>query len=168
MIGKWRLMILLGLFCWWVPSVFADEVKTALDRNQPIEITAQQLEVLQQQRQSIFTGDVVAKQGEMTLSAEKLIVFLQQDQDQIERLEAIGRVRVVQLDRIATAEKAVFYQLEERLVLSGNAEVTQGQNKISGDEITLYLKENRSLVQSTKNGRVKAVITPEKKQKISE
>lgn len=165
MIGKWLLMILLGLFCWWVPSVFADEVKTALDRNQPIEITAQQLEVLQQQRQSIFTGDVVAKQGEMTLSAEKLIVFLQQDQDQIERLEAIGGVRVVQFDRIATAEKAVFYQLEERLVLSGNAEVTQGQNKISGDEITLYLKENRSLVQSSKNGRVKAVITPEKKQK---
>ena len=157
-------MILLGLFCWCVPVVFAGEVEPELDRNQPIEITAQQLEVLQQQRQSIFTGDVVAKQGEMTLYAERLIVFLQQDQDQIERLEAIGGVRVLQLDRIATAEKAVFYQVEERLVLSGNAEVTQGQNEISGDEITLYLKENRSLVQSSENGRVKAVIIPEKKQ----
>ncbi|MCD6580326.1 MAG: lipopolysaccharide transport periplasmic protein LptA [Desulfuromusa sp.] len=162
--NRWFLMIFLGLFCWCVPVVFAGEVKPELDRNQPIEITAQQLEVLQQQRQSIFTGDVVAKQGEMTLYAEKLIVFLQQDQDQIERLEAIGGVRVLQLDRIATAEKAVFYQVEERLVLSGNAEVTQGQNEISGDEITLYLKENRSLVQSSENGRVKAVIIPEKKQ----
>ena len=100
----------------------------------------------------------------MTLYAEKLIVFLQKDQDQIERLEAIGGVQVLQLDRIATAEKAVFYQVEERLVLSGNAEVTQGQNKIFGDEITLYLKENRSPVQSFENGRVKAVIVPEKKQ----
>ncbi len=164
MMARWFLMILLGLFCWCAPGVFAGEVTPALDRNQPIEITAQQLEVLQQQRQSIFTGDVIAKQGEMTLHAEKLIVFLQKDQDLVERLEAIGAVRVLQLDRIATAEKAVFYQVEERLVLSGNAEVIQGQNKISGDEITLYLKENRSLVESSENGRVKAVIVPEKKQ----
>lgn len=164
MMGRWLLLMLFGLSCWCVPGVFADEEKPELDRNQPIEITAQQLEVLQQQRQSIFTGDVVAKQGEMTLYADKLIVFLQQDQDRVDRLEAIGEVRVLQLDRIATGEKAVFYQMEERLVLSGNAEVTQGQNKISGDEITLYLKENRSLVQSSENGRVKAVIIPEKKQ----
>jgi len=147
-----------------VPVVVAAEGKPELDRNQPIEITSQKLEVLQQQRQSIFTGDVVAKQGDMTLFAEKLIVFLHQDQNQVERLEAIGGVRVLQLDRIATAEKAIFYQLEEKLVLSGNAEVTQGKNEISGDEITLYLKENRTLITSSENNRVKAVIVPEKKQ----
>ncbi len=161
---RWFFLLLPGLLCWCVPVVFADDTKPELDRNQPVEITAQQLEVLQQQRQSIFIGDVIARQGEMTLYAEKLIVFLQPDQDQVERLEALGGVRVIQLDRIATAEKAVFYQLEEKLVLSGNAEVTQGKNNISGDEITLYLKENRSLVESSENGRVRAVIIPEQKQ----
>ncbi|MDX2494199.1 MAG: lipopolysaccharide transport periplasmic protein LptA [Desulfuromusa sp.] len=164
MMGRWLLLVLLGISSCCVSVVFAAEVKPELDRNQPIEITSQKLEVLQQQRQSIFTGDVVAKQGDMTLFAEKLIVFLHQDQDQVERLEAIGGVRVLQLDRIATAEKAVFYQLEEKLVLSGNAEVTQGKNEISGDEITLYLKENRTLITSSENNRVKAVIIPEKKQ----
>lgn len=164
MMGRWLLLVLLGISSCCVSVVFAAEVKPELDRNQPIEITSQKLEVLQQQRQSIFTGDVVAKQGDMTLFAEKLIVFLHQDQDQVERLEALGGVRVLQLDRIATAEKAVFYQLEEKLVLSGNAEVTQGKNEISGDEITLYLKENRTLITSSENNRVKAVIIPEKKQ----
>lgn len=164
MLGRRILLLLLILSCCCVTVVLAIETTPALDRNQPIEITAQQLEVLQQQRQSIFTGNVVAKQGEMTLYAEKLIVFLQQNQDQIERLDAVGGVRVLQLDRIATAEKAVFHQIEETLVLTGNAEVTQGENKISGDEITLYLKENRTLIKSSDNGRVKAVIVPEQKQ----
>ena len=162
--GRWVLLILLGIFCWCVPSALAGEGEPEIDRNQPIEITARQLEVMQQQRQSIFTGDVVAKQGEMTLYADKLIVVFQKEQDQVERLEAIGGVRVLQLDRVATAEKAIFFQLEERLVLSGDAEVTQGQNKISGAEITLYMKENRSLIKSSESGRVKAVIVPEKKQ----
>lgn len=164
MMGRWLLSILLFVSCCCVSTVLAGETAPEPDRNQPIEITAQQLEVLQQQRQSIFTGDVVAKQGDMTLYAEKLIVIFQKDQDQIERLDAIGGVRVLQLDRIATAKKAVFHQMEEILVLIGNAEVTQGENKISGDEITLYLKENRTLIKSSEENRVKAFIVPEKKQ----
>ncbi|MFK5926522.1 MAG: lipopolysaccharide transport periplasmic protein LptA [Desulfuromusa sp.] len=164
MMSRGLLLLSLGFLCCCASVVCADEAALKLDRNQPIEITAQQLEVLQQQRQSIFTGEVVAKQGEMTLYAEKLLVFFQKDQNQVERLEAIGKVRVIQLDRVATAEKAVFYQAEETLVLIGNAEVTQGKNTISGDEITLYLKENRTLIKSSGKSRVKAIIVPEKKQ----
>ncbi len=166
--GRWFLLLCVGfLFC-CTPGALAEEVRPELDRNQPIEITSQRLEVLQQQRQSIFSGDVVAQQGDMTLRAETLIAFFQKDQNQIERLEATGNVRVIQLDRMATAEKATFYQLEEVLTLSGQAEVKQGENSIFGDEITLFLKENRSLVESSTHGRVKAVIVPEKKQEKSE
>lgn len=164
MILRWFLLVSLGILFCSGSAAYAAAVNLKLDRNQPIEITAQKLEVLQQQRQSIFTGEVVAKQGEMTLYAEKLIVIFQKDQDQIERLDAIGGVRVLQLDRVATADKAVFHQAEETLVLIGNAEVTQGKNKVSGDEITLYAKENRTLIKSSEQRRVKATIVPEKKQ----
>jgi len=164
MILRWFLLVTLGLLFCCGSVAFATEATPKLDRTQPIEITAQELEVLQQQRQSIFTGEVVATQGDMTLYAEKLTVFFQQDQDQIKRLEATGKVRVIQLDRVATADKAVFHQTDDTLVLIGNAEVTQGQNKVSGDEITLYLKENRTLIKSSKKNRVKATIVPEKKQ----
>ena len=164
MILRRFLLVSLGILFCCGSVAFAAEANPKLDRNQPIEITAQQLEVLQQQRQSIFTGEVVAKQGDMTLYAEKLIVVFQKEQDQVERMDAIGKVRVIQLDRVATAKKAVFHQTEETLVLIGNAEVTQGENKVSGDEITLYLKENRTLIKSSEKSRVKATIVPKKKQ----
>ncbi len=159
---KWFLVLFVS-FC-WTSTGFAAGQTAAPDTTQPIEITAQKLELIQQQRQSIFTGDVVATQGDMTLSADKLTVFLLENQDQIDRLEAVGTVKVVQLDRVATADRAVFYQLEEKLVLSGHAVVVQDNNKVSGEEIVIYLKENRSVIKSSNNSRVKAVIVPVKKQ----
>ncbi|WP_321369919.1 lipopolysaccharide transport periplasmic protein LptA [uncultured Desulfuromusa sp.] len=161
---RWFLFVFLTIVQCSVPQVFAAEVDGELDRNQPIVVTAQQLEVLQQQRQSVFTGEVVAKQGDMTLYAEKLIIIFQQDQDQVERMDAVGGVRVIQLDRVATAEKAVFRQAEETLVLVGSAEVTQGNNTVTGDEITVFLKENRTVIKSSEKNRVKATIVPEKSQ----
>ncbi len=162
MMGRW-LLLLFGVLCCCVSVAFAEEVTSGFDRNQPVEITAQQLEVLQLERQSIFTGDVVAVQGEMTLHADKLIVYLQEAQQQIDRLEAIGGVKFVQLDRVATADRAVFQQVDEVLILTGNAVVTQGGNSVSGDEITLFIQEDRTVVKGSKTNRVKAVIVPEKK-----
>jgi len=162
MMGRW-LLLLSGVLCCCVSVTFAEEVTSGFDRNQPVEITAQQLEVLQLERQSIFTGDVVAVQGEMTLHADKLIVYLQEAQQQIDRLEAIGGVKFVQLDRVATADRAVFQQVDEVLILTGNAVVTQGGNSVSGDEITLFIQEDRTVVKGSKTNRVKAVIVPEKK-----
>lgn len=129
----------------------------------PIEVTAQQLEADQQQRKAVFSGDVVAKQGDITLYSEKLIVYSLPEEDRVDRLEALGHVRVVQLDRVATAERAIYRQQQETLELYGQAEVQQGQNRVSGDEITVYLRENRSVVKSD-GGRVKAVLFPQKKQ----
>ena len=160
--AKCFFIFLLCLSCFVSIGSAADK-GAALDTNQPIEITAQQLEAIQQQRQSIFTGHVVAKQGDMTLTADKLTIFLLEKDDQVDRLEAVGSVKVVQLDRVATANQAVFYQGTEKLVLSGDAVVVQDKNKVSGDEIIIYLKENRSVIKSPESGRVRAVIVPTKK-----
>ncbi|MCW8859132.1 MAG: lipopolysaccharide transport periplasmic protein LptA [Deltaproteobacteria bacterium] len=141
----------------------AGQLTSEVDSSQPIEITSQQLEILQLEQKSVFTGNVVAKQGGMTLAAEQIIVFFLEEGNQIDRLEAIGNVHFTQLDREATADRAVYRQQEEVLFLVGSAQVKQGLNQINGDEITLYIKENKSLVKSSEQNRVKAVIVPEQK-----
>ena len=156
-------LLLLGLL-FYPSTVFAQQEQIPQPAALPIEVTAQQLEANQEQRQAIFSGDVVAKQGDITLYCDKLVVFSLPEQDQVDRLEASGNVRVIQLDRTATADRAVYRQLQGTLVLSGNAQVHQGQNLLTGSEITVYLLENRSVVKGGEGGRVKAVLYPEKKQ----
>ena len=131
----------------------------------PIDITSDRLDVDEQGGSAVFTGQVIVKQRDMTVYAEKLVIYRDQTSEQIERIEASGGVRVVQQDRVGTAENATFYQQEDKLTLTGDARVQQGQNLISGAEIILLLKENKSLVKSDEDGRVRAVFFPEQEQK---
>ena len=134
----------------------------AADSDQPLEISSRQLEVFQEQQKSVFSGDVVAEQGEMTLHTDMLTVIFD-GQNDVRRIEATGAVRINDPIRNARGDHAVFDRDEETLIISGNAVVVQGDNRISGDEIILFIGQNRSLVRSKDSGRVRAVILPEPK-----
>lgn len=152
------------ILCWAPVSYGATELPEPAGRG-PIDVTADRLDVDEQNGTAVFIGQVVATQGDMTVYADKLVVRRDQKTEQVEKIEASGGVRVVQQDRIATAQQAVFYQLEEKLILNGAAEIRQGQNMVSGEEIVFFLKDNRSLVKSGEDGRVRAVFFPEQEQK---
>jgi lipopolysaccharide export system protein LptA len=66
---------------------------------------------------------------------------------------------------VATAEKAVYYQSEEKMVLTGNPVVRMGKDFVEGDRITMFLKEERSVVESSKDKKVRAVIFPKGKKR---
>jgi lipopolysaccharide export system protein LptA len=77
---------------------------------------------------------------------------------EIDRVEAEGAVKIQQGERMAVADKALYLAkaLPRRLVLTGEARVWQGTNSITGYQITYYLDENRSLVDSQGSRRVRA------------
>ncbi len=146
----------------WVAPASAQGLFATSATGEPVDITANELEVLEQKKQSIFRGDVVVTQGDMRLRSDHLVVFFD-EQNQIRRIEAQGQVELVDPQRRATGERAVYDRQEDILQLSGQAVVVQGENRVAGDEIVLYLGENRSLVRSRDAGRVRAVIIPEEK-----
>lgn len=156
------LKYLLLLVFTWTLNAGAVDFFAAADSDQPLEITSSQLEVFQQEQKSVFSGEVVAQQGDMTLFTDQLTVIFD-DQNDVSRVEAAGNVRIEEPLRTARGDHAVFDRQADTLILSGNAEVVQGENRISGDEITLFIGQNRSVVRSKDSGRVRAVILPEEK-----
>jgi lipopolysaccharide export system protein LptA len=107
-----------------------------------------------------FLGNVVARQGEVVIYSAVLTLFYSEGSKDIDRVEADRDVRIVQGDRVATAEKAVFYQADGRIVLTGNARVHQGEDFVEGDVITVLLGEEKSVVQGREGSRVNAVFHP--------
>ena len=128
----------------------------------PIEVTSLQMESDQQSGRVFFSGQVVGKRGDMTIYADALTLFFVEidGNRKLERLDAEGNVRVVEGERVATAQKLEFLQAAEKMTLTGDAEVHQGKNLVAGDEIILFIREDRSLVKSGKDGRVRAVFLP--------
>jgi len=109
----------------------------------------------------VFTGNVVARQNNSVQYAERMEVYLDEKGDRILRTVSTGNVRVITKDcRTGTARRAEYNELEQRVVLSGNARVWQEDNVVSGESITIYLSQDRSVVQGGKQERVKAVFYP--------
>jgi lipopolysaccharide export system protein LptA len=128
--------------------------------SRPIEILADRLSADSVRNSVTFEGNVVAKQGDVTLHADRLFAEYSRSAGVIEKILAEGNVRAIQEDKEARAARAMFYNLEQRIVLSGDANLTQGGNTVNGETVTIYLRENRSVVTGGDGGRVRAVIQP--------
>jgi len=114
----------------------------------------------------IFTGNVEAVSDDINIDCQKIELYYENlaGDDEPEKgrfrvLEIIATEQVV-ISRTdggtATAEKAVYYQNDEKVVLTGKPVVKQGADFVEGSKITLFLKEGKSLVE----GKAKAVLFP--------
>jgi lipopolysaccharide export system protein LptA len=131
------------------------------DNNAPVTVDADQLENLQKEGLIVFTGNVVASQNSSTQYADRMEVYLDPKGDTIVRTISTGNVRIITKDcRMGTAKRAEYYDAEQRVVLIGNARVWREDNVVTGERITMYLAEDRSVVEGGKQERVKAVFYP--------
>ncbi len=154
--------VLLLLFSLLLPAVaaMAAPANGAHRQEQPIDITSERLEADDAARQIHFIGNVVAKQGDVTLYAREMVVTLQPKGQEIDRIEAFDDVRIVQGERVATGQKGVYLSKKGQIVLTGSPQVHQGEDVVTGDEITVFLDESRSIVKSDAGSRVKATFHP--------
>jgi lipopolysaccharide export system protein LptA len=131
------------------------------DSQQPLTVDADKMERFGKQGLVVFSGNVVARQNNSVQYADRVEVYLDEKGDRVQRTVSTGNVRVVTRDcRTATAQRAEYFDLEQRVTLIGNARAWQDDNVVSGETITIYLSQDRSLVESGKQERVKAVFFP--------
>ena len=135
--------------------------KAADDKNQPVTVDADKMERYGKESLVVFTGNVVARQNNSVQYADRMEVYLDEKGDRILRTVSTGTVKIITRDcRTGTARRAEYHDLEQRVVLIGNARVWQEDNVVSGDTITIFLSQDRSVVQGGHQERVKAVFYP--------
>jgi len=71
--------------------------------DQPLEVTAQELEADDRARTVVFSGDVVARQGDVVIYAQKITISYAEKDRQVESIVAEKYVRIVQGPKVATA-----------------------------------------------------------------
>jgi lipopolysaccharide export system protein LptA len=131
------------------------------ERQQPVTVDADKMERFGKEGLVVFTGNVVARQNNSVQYADRMEVYLDEIGDKILRTVSTGAVRIITADcRTGTAQRAEYYDLDQRVVLIGNARVWQEDNVVSGETITIFLSQDRSVVQGGKQERVKAVFYP--------
>jgi lipopolysaccharide export system protein LptA len=145
-----------------------------LQSDSPLRIASDRMEANQTDKTVLFEGHVVVKQDNLTITGKRLKVYSAEGLkdgaaqsamvDKIDRIEVEGDVTISQQDKTATAEKAVYYHQEQKIVLSGQPMVTQGEDRIQGRLITLLLAQGKSIVEGGAETPVQALLHPAKKE----
>jgi outer membrane protein assembly factor BamD len=133
---------------------------TTIERGQPIDITSDKVETYWKENLIIFKGNVIARQKDMVIYADSLEAVIVEDGKGIDRVTAGGNVKIQQGLRVANCQKAIFYNRDQKVVLTGDPKVMEGDNIVSGEEIIFDIEKNRVDVKGGPSGRGKAKIQP--------
>lgn len=122
------------------------------DKNdrEPIAITSHSMNADKLGDKVTFTGNVVLKKEGMTLSSDSMVVFYDAGSKSVREIEAHGNVVVRKEGREAHSSKASYFNREEKIVLTGDARINENENQIGGEKITLFLNDDRSIVEGGK------------------
>ena len=142
-----------------------------LNRDQPVKIESDSLEVRDKSQQATFIGKVKLTQGDTILQCARLVIFYEDGSaapaqkkssaqtaqkgggglgggQNIKRAEAKGDVLVTQKDQTAKGDNGVFDVKANTVTLMGNVVVTQGTNVLRGDRMVVDLTTGVARVES--------------------
>ena len=158
--------------------------KAGADQNVSTTITAKKMTVKNQDSQAVFEGTVVLTRGSLLVYSDRMVVmFRTQDPPVIDtqnghegvkgvtplrgpdvvpavsnrsvnRIEATGRVRIEKDSGSATCEKAIYYHEGDKIVLTGDPVAWDKGTRVSGKQITMFLAEDRSVVEGGSHVRI--------------
>ena len=132
---------------------------TFAEKKEQTTITSQTMTVKGKSRQTVFEGTVVLKKGDLVMRSDHMVVTFKKDVQngsrqtegetipQVNRIVANGNVVIEKSDGRATCGRALYDTDEEKLVLTESPIAWQGGTKIQGAQMTMFLKEERSIVE---------------------
>ncbi|SCY48186.1 LptA/OstA family protein [Microvirga guangxiensis] len=144
---------------------------------EPIKIDANKLDVFDKEGRAVFSGDVVAVQGESTMKCTAMTVFYEQQQNQggaqpaaatpqgpsesaIKKIDCKGPVTIVSRTQVATGDNATFDRGANKILLTGNAALSDGPNVTRGERVTYDINTGVASIDTKPGGRVRALFVP--------
>lgn len=140
--------------------------------NAPVDVAADRIEVQDRADRAIFSGNVVVRQAELTLTAARLTVAYSSGGGvELRRIDATGGVTVRSPSETARGNVGI-YDLDRRIItLIGDVSLVQRDAKVNGGRLTIDLDSGRAVMDgggppgtSSQGGRVTGTFTvPQKK-----
>lgn len=142
----------------------------------PIDITANEAEVVQSKCLAVWRGQAEARQGDARLRADTIDVYaviksVGADGKPVcggtDRIEATGRVFYVTDKQSARGDRAVYSQTADTVVMTGNVVIIQGDDVAQGERLTIKVGDKSAVLEPAtdaqgKPKRVRGVFYPAK------
>lgn len=157
-----RFTTLVSIALLFAGGAAAQETDVALsgirtDSKLPVEVTSDSLAVNQTDGTAIFTGNVVVVQGDMRLTApEMTVIYEPGGTNRVDEIRATGGVTLITPTEAAESADANYTVASGVVVMTGDVLLTQGQNAIAGQKLTVNLDDGTGRME----GRVTTILQP--------
>ncbi|MEP6960369.1 MAG: LptA/OstA family protein [Nitrospirota bacterium] len=158
--------------------------KDGVDQAVGTTITAKKMTVKNQDSQALFEGTVILTRGSLVVYSDRMVVTFRTQNPaasdnqkgheavkgvapakepgpmpavsnrSVNKIEATGRVKIEKDSGSATCEKAIYYHDGDKIVLTGDPVAWDKGTRVSGRQITMFLAEDRSVVEGGTHVRI--------------
>jgi LPS export ABC transporter protein LptC/lipopolysaccharide transport protein LptA len=120
----------------------------------PISVDSGIMNYAEKDRIIHFEKDVKIVTETTRINSERADFFLQKENSELDHLYAQGKVNIQHEQKKGTGNQATYYANDHRLVLEGNPKLKEtGKADIVGRVLTLFLADDRILIDGQEDGR---------------
>jgi len=154
-----RLLLLLAAAATAVPAipsaaaaparngVCAQSALKGHNSNAPVDWDAQRIEVQDQQGKAILTGNVVARQAELTLTASRVVAaYSKKPSTHVDRLDASGGVVIKGPGETAKGAFGIYDLNQKIITMVGGVTLTRCDATVSGARLVYDLNSGRAVM----------------------
>lgn len=148
------------------------------DKDQPMNIEADRVDIDDEKGTSTFRGNVVIKRGSLLIKGNRVVVYRDKEKN-LDKIHSTGNLAHFQQrpegktdDVIAEGQELFYDAVKEVLLVRHKGKVVQGGDTFQGDRIVYDSKRNLVEARGSKssngksnNGRVQMTLQPTQKDK---
>lgn len=136
---------------------------------EPVKVDANRLEVFDKESKAVYSGDVVAVQGQSILRCASMVISYAQARSgqapapgstSIQQIDCEGPVSLLSGTLSATSQKMVYHAASDTVTLTGRVVIADCENVQRGERVVYDVKTGRAKVDAGPSGRVQGVFTP--------
>ena len=119
-----------------------------------ILIESEELIITNEPLTTTFIGNVYAFDNEIKLWSDKILILYTETEGQIDQIKSFGNTKLVRENQEIKSENMTYFVIDKKIYAKGNIILTQDENVMKGNELSVDLVKSTSIMKSSQNNKV--------------
>ena len=119
-----------------------------------ILIESEELIITNEPLTTTFIGNVYAFDNEIKLWSDKILILYTETESQIDQIKCFGNSKLVRENQEIISENITYFVIDKKIYAKGDIILTQGENVMKGNELSVDLVKSTSIMKSSQKNKV--------------
>ena len=119
-----------------------------------ILIESEELIITNEPLTTTFIGNVYAFDNEIKLWSDKILILYTETESQIDQIKCFGNSKLVRENQEIISENITYFAIDKKIYAKGDITLTQDENVMKGNELSVDLVKSTSIMKGNKNNKV--------------